>query len=266
MSNSPIRSGSLGRCPRDSVPYANHLAANPGECGRGRPGVSGVAASCVTSDGTGSAEGATAAGFSSGDAAVGFSSGDAAVGGLSDYAAATAEGTPFWVGVASADAVVSLLDGEVPVCASPELCTTPERGSAVEASLGEEVELAWTSTELCTTPEHGSAVEAPRGEGVELAWASTDSEQFQRSNLTRSPPLRPTNLLTKSDPLLTYLPRILMTNSTSTTTNQTTDSKSWYRSVRRTPPPGCSPRRLRRRAQTLEHREENALRLHRHSA
>ena len=34
-----------------------------------------------------------------------------------------------------------------------ELCTIPERGSAVEASLGEEVELAWASTELCTIPD-----------------------------------------------------------------------------------------------------------------
>ena len=116
-------------------------------------GVSGVAASRATSDGTGSAEGATAAGFSSGDAAVGFSSGDAAAGGSSDDAAATAAGTPVWVGVAPADAVVSLLDGVELVCAPPELCTTPERGSAVEASLGEEVELAWASTELCTTPD-----------------------------------------------------------------------------------------------------------------
>jgi hypothetical protein len=50
------------------------------------------------------------------------------------------------------------------VCAPPELCTTPERGSAVEASLGEEVELAWASTELCTTrdvePDEEPAAEA----------------------------------------------------------------------------------------------------------
>ena len=40
----------------------------------------------------------------------------------------------FALGVASADAVVSLLDGAEPVSAPPELCTIPERGSAVEAS------------------------------------------------------------------------------------------------------------------------------------
>ena len=111
-------------------------------------GVSGVAASRATGDGSGSAEGAAAAGCSVGDAAVGCSSGDAAAGGSADDAAASAEGTSVSVGVASADAVVSLLDGVEPVCASPELCTTPERGSAVEASRGEEVELAWASTEL----------------------------------------------------------------------------------------------------------------------
>ena len=46
--------------------------------------------------------------------------------------------------------------------------------------------------------------------------------QSQTSNLTRSQPLRPTNLLTTSDPLMTYLPRILMTNSKPTTTNRRT--------------------------------------------
>src|SRR4029079_16206335 len=87
---------------------------------------------------------------------------------------ATPGGTPVWVGVAPADVVVSLLDGVELVCAPPELCTTPERGSAVETSLGEEVELAWAPPELCTTPERGSAVEASLGEEVELAWASTE--------------------------------------------------------------------------------------------
>jgi hypothetical protein len=43
------------------------------------------------------------------------------------------------------------------------------------------------------------------------------------SNLTMSQTLRPTKLLTKPDPLMTYLPRILMTNWTSTTTNETTN-------------------------------------------
>jgi hypothetical protein len=50
-----------------------------------------------------------------------------------------------------------------------------------------------------------------------------NSAQSQTSNLTGSQPLTPTNLLTKSDPLMTHLPRILMTNSMSTTTNQTTN-------------------------------------------
>ena len=91
-------------------------------------GVSGVAASRATGD-------------------------DATARGLAGAAMATAAGIPVWVGVAPADVVVSLLDGVELVCAPPELCTTPERGSAVEASLGEEVELAWASTELCTTPD-----------------------------------------------------------------------------------------------------------------
>ena len=116
-------------------------------------GVSGVAASRATGDGTGSAEGAGAAGCSVGDAAVGCWVGNAAAGGSAGAAVATAAGTPVWVGVAPADAVVSLLDGVELVCAPPELCTIPERGSAVEASLGEEVELAWASTELCTIPD-----------------------------------------------------------------------------------------------------------------
>ena len=51
------------------------------------------------------------------------------------------------------DVVVSLLDGVELMCAPPDLFLIPERGSAVEASLAEEVELAWASTELCTTPD-----------------------------------------------------------------------------------------------------------------
>ena len=101
-------------------------------------GASGVASSWATSDCTGSAEGAGAAGSSVGDPEVDCSAGDAAVGCsvgacAAGDAAASAEDVPVWVGVASADAVVSLLDGVEPVCAPPELCTTPERGSAVEA-------------------------------------------------------------------------------------------------------------------------------------
>ena len=88
--------------------------------------------------------------------------GNVAAGGSAGAAVATAADTPVWVGVAPADAVVSLLDGVELVCAPPELCTIPERGSAVEASLGEEVELAWPSTELCPTvePEEEPADEA----------------------------------------------------------------------------------------------------------
>jgi hypothetical protein len=96
-------------------------------------GASGVAPSRSTSDNTGSAEGAGAVGSSAGDAAAGGSAGDAAVGCSSGDAVATAEGTPIWVGVASADSVVSLLDALEPVRARRELCTAPERESAVEA-------------------------------------------------------------------------------------------------------------------------------------
>ncbi len=96
-------------------------------------GVTGVAASRATSDGSGSAEGAGAAGCLVGDAAVGCWVGNAAAGGSAGAAVATAEGTPVWVGVAPADAVVSLLDGVGPVCALPERFLIPERGPAVEA-------------------------------------------------------------------------------------------------------------------------------------
>ena len=107
-------------------------------------GVSGVAASRASCDGSGSAEGASAADCSLGvAAAVGFWVGDAV---------ASAEGTSASVGVAPADAVVSLRDEAEPVYAPPELCTSTERGSAAEASLGEEVELAWASTELFLIP------------------------------------------------------------------------------------------------------------------
>ena len=129
MSNAPIRNGSSGRCPRNSVPYATHRAAHPGAAAVAT-GVSGVAASRATSDGTGSAEGAGAAGCSVGNAAFGCCVGNAAAGGSAGAAVATAAGTPVWVGVVPADAVVSLLDGVELVCAPPELCTIPERGSA----------------------------------------------------------------------------------------------------------------------------------------
>ena len=45
---------------------------------------------------------------------------------------ATPADTPVWVGVGPANAMVSLPIGVELVCAPPELCTIPERGSAVE--------------------------------------------------------------------------------------------------------------------------------------
>jgi hypothetical protein len=66
---------------------------------------------------------------------------------------AGAADAPVCVGVASVDTALSLFDGFELACAPPELCTTPERGSGVEASLGEEVEAAWPSTESCTIPD-----------------------------------------------------------------------------------------------------------------
>jgi hypothetical protein len=109
-----------------------------------------VAPSRATSDDTGCSVSDATAGSSVSDATVDCSTVDAAVDCSSGGAAATAEGTPGGVGVASADAVVSLLDEVEPVCAPPELCTTPERGSPVEASRGKEVELVCESVELCT--------------------------------------------------------------------------------------------------------------------
>ena len=99
----------------------------------------------------GSAEGASAAGCSVGDAAVGCWVGNAAAGGSAGAAVATAAGTPVWVGVAPADAVVSLLDGVELVCAPPELCTIPERGSAAKRHSVRRSN--WFVTELCTIPD-----------------------------------------------------------------------------------------------------------------
>jgi hypothetical protein len=44
------------------------------------------------------------------------------------------------------------------VSAPPELCTIPDRGSSVAASLVD-VEVVWVSSELCTIPERGSDVD-----------------------------------------------------------------------------------------------------------
>jgi hypothetical protein len=79
--------------------------------------------------------------------------GNAAGDGSLGAAVATAGDTSVWSGVAEADNVVSLLDVVELVCAPPELCTTPERGSGVEAPLGKDVELAWAPTELCAVPD-----------------------------------------------------------------------------------------------------------------
>jgi hypothetical protein len=50
--------------------------------------------------------------------------------------------------------VLSLFDGVDAARAPPEFCTTPERGSDVEALLDEDVGLAaWESTELCAVPD-----------------------------------------------------------------------------------------------------------------
>lgn len=133
------------------------------------------------SGGIRSAEGAGGPGCSAGNAVIDCWVGTTATGRWAGAAVATAEGTPVWLGVAPADAVVSLLNGVELVCAPPELCTTPERASAVEASLGKEVELVWASTESCTIPDvepdEKSAAEADEfidGVGPVLAADSDD--------------------------------------------------------------------------------------------
>jgi hypothetical protein len=65
----------------------------------------------------------------------------------------TVEGTLLRVGVNPVDALLSLLDVAEPVCAPPELCTTPERGSAVEGRRCDEMELVPESTELCASSD-----------------------------------------------------------------------------------------------------------------
>ena len=144
-------------------------------------GVSGLAAGCAITDATGSAEGADAAGCSVGDAATVCSAGAAvaaAAGSLAGVGAAVLVGlvepvAPDEVGafvgafVTPADAVMSLLDGAEPVCGPPELCTIPERGSAVDAPPTGEVELVWASTELCTIPD-AEPEDEPAAEADEL--------------------------------------------------------------------------------------------------
>jgi len=115
-------------------------------------GAFGVPAFRAIRDGTAAAEGAGASDCSVGNTALGWGVGSAAAGDSAGVAVAVAD-TPVWVGSAPADALVSLLDGVEPVCAPPELCTTPVRGSAVDASPGDEVEPAWPSAELGPRPD-----------------------------------------------------------------------------------------------------------------
>ena len=87
-------------------------------------------------------------------------------------------GTGVWVGVAPAAAVLSLLDGVGLVCAPPELCTIPVRGSGVEVAPGEEGEPSWPSTELCTIPdvELGDEPVGEADEPVDDVGADSDDE------------------------------------------------------------------------------------------
>jgi hypothetical protein len=134
-------------------------------CGARGVGAAAVATvSGVASDGTGSAEGSSTADCSVGNAAFVCTIAKLAARGSAGAAVALAADTSVCVGVASADAMASLLGGVELVWAPPELCTIPERGSAVAASLGGEVELAWPSTELCTVPDVESG-EEPAAEG-----------------------------------------------------------------------------------------------------
>ena len=86
-------------------------------CGVGAAAVARV----VASDGTGSEGGSSAADCSVGNAAFGCCIASLAAGGSVGAAAASAADTRVCVGVASADAMASLLDGVELVCAPPEL-------------------------------------------------------------------------------------------------------------------------------------------------
>ena len=135
-------------------------------------GVSGLAAGCAITDATGSAEGADAAGCSVGAAVAAAAGSLAGVGaavlvGLVEPVAPDEVGAFVGAFVTPADAVMSLLDGAEPVCGPPELCTIPERGSAVDAPPTGEVELVWASTELCTLPD-AEPEDEPAAEADEL--------------------------------------------------------------------------------------------------
>jgi hypothetical protein len=129
---------------------------------------SGVVSCSATTDDNGSTEG------------VG-SSGDAATAGSSDGSVATEEVTLGWVGVASADELVSPLDG-VEGFAPPGLWTTPERAPAVEARRGEEVELFCESTELgvfsAVGPDDESAAEAEEVGSVDDGPAADSDDEL----------------------------------------------------------------------------------------
>ena len=141
-----------------AAPPAESLAVSESPCGG-----SGVAGSCATGGDTDSAEGAGAAPSSLDGAAAARSSVEAVAGGSADESAATADVTLVSVGVASADASVSLLDG-VEVCAPLEPCPTPDRESAVAACRGNGAEFVWESAELWASsgvePDDESDVEA----------------------------------------------------------------------------------------------------------
>ena len=83
--------------------------------------------------------------------------------------------------VAPADAVGSPLADVELVCAPPELCTTPDRGSAVDGSPSDGEEPDWPSTEPCPTPdvtstdEPGAAADEP-DDGVEPVDDISDAE------------------------------------------------------------------------------------------
>jgi hypothetical protein len=107
------------------------------------PRVSGADAGCAT-DGAASAESAGAAEC----AGAAGTSGD--VGVVAAVVTSAGEGTAVLAEtvelsaedmgalVSLADTLVSLVDGGEPVCAPPELCTIPERGSVVDAESGDD--------------------------------------------------------------------------------------------------------------------------------
>ena len=214
MSHSPIRSGSSGRCSRNSVRHANHPAAHPVSPPLGRPAT------------------ATA------------------------LPRVPAPPAPRWAIPRSIARRVTLRSAARGAPARAARLRRRQRTSR----------FGWASRQLmrwcrCSMGQSRCArlpnsaqpqsVGLPSNRDVVRTsnWfgSQPNSAHSPTSNLTRSQLLRLTNLLRKSDPSMMYLPRILMTTWTSTT-----NQKNWCRPARRTPPPACSPQRLRRRAQTLE--------------